>query len=199
MSFSTVPLGPAAPPSMPPWPGSMTMVKRWPSRPVLRPRRSLFGVAWVEPVVCACTASASSNAFCERRRDVRHHAVAGRTLVRQYVELLDDERPLRLQDQARGAVVDVPVADVPDQAPRLQLPWVDRELGLRQVDHQPVRPAQQEPSRIGLAVEIHDDAHANGVARHLVVMRLERRSSRRQDAWSRPARTARRIADASAP
>ncbi len=57
--------GPAAPPSMPPCPGSMTTVNFWPSRPVLSPRRSLFGVVSVEPVVCACSASASSKARCE--------------------------------------------------------------------------------------------------------------------------------------
>ena len=68
--------------------------------------------------------------------------------------------PFALQDQAGRLVVDLSVTDVPDQAPRLQLPRINREVRLRQVDHQPVRGAQQEPSRIGLGVEIDDDAHA---------------------------------------
>ena len=82
--------------------------------------------------------------------------------------------PLAVRIRREVPVVDVPVADIPDQPPRLQLLGVDGESGLRQVDDQPVRAAQQEPSRVGLAVEIHDDAHVRRVAGHLVVMRFER-------------------------
>ena len=173
IAFSTVPFGPSAPPSMPPWPASMTTVNRWPARPVLpdavalgrRLRRAGgFGLYRKRGVELAFRSSG----------EIGDQPVAGRRLVRQHVELVDGERPLGRQDQPRTAVAEVPVADALDQTPRLQILWVDGKSGVRQVDHQPVRPAQQEPFRVRLAVEIHHDAHMRRIAGHLVVLGFER-------------------------
>ena len=62
--FSSVPLTPSAPLSMPPWPGSMTMVKGFGASAAPEwTTRSPFGVDWVEPVVAIWSASAAWKAF----------------------------------------------------------------------------------------------------------------------------------------
>ena len=175
MVFSTVPSAPSAPPSMPPWPGSMTTVNRLAG--------SIAGLA--DPVAL-------------RRRNGRAGRL--RLIGQRLLELASDEAEM-IGDQPVALAVfigddvdlstangpfavrisrDVPcaqraVAHVADQPARLQRFGLDDERRFRQVDDQPVRPAQQEPFRIRLAVELHHDAHLQGVAGHLEFAGLDRR------------------------
>ena len=153
------------------------MVKRLPARPV----------RWPEPVAPRRRGRRARRLRLHRRAprrrrlsevadDVGHQPVARRRLVRQHVELVDHERALRGQDQPRASFVDMAVADVLDQPPAPSIPCGSTRISVsgRSITSRCGR-AQQEPFRIGLAVELHDDAHALRVAGHLVVVRLERR------------------------
>jgi hypothetical protein len=108
-------------------------------------------------------------------RKIDGQPVSRRRLVFDHLEVVDPEWTPAGQDQPRIVGLELTVADALDQPACFQVPGLDDQPGLREIDDQAMRAAQQEKFGIGFAVEGYDDANMGAVAGHLEVAPLERR------------------------